>query len=154
MINIRPHSRKDLEYRVKWLNNINATRFAVDNPEAGTTLELQTFWFDKYERSTDKKFFTIECDSQPIGFMGLSDIDQVSKAATAFILIGEDDFRNRGIGSQVLKYLINYADLTLQLTKVQFEVKSGNLPAIHLYERLGFINVGCREDEMIFLWKK
>jgi diamine N-acetyltransferase len=138
MIEIRKHERSDVIYRVKWLNNIQATQFAVDDPEKGTTLELQKEWFDRYEPDEKKKFFTIEYSGQPIGFMGLSNIDSDKRTAVVFILIGEDEFRGRGIGKEAMRWLIDYAWNTLELTELTLEVKKENLPAVKLYKSLNF----------------
>lgn len=139
MIHIRPHIRDDIKYRIKWLNNMNVICFAVNNPEKGTTLELQEQWFDKYEQDKNKKFFTIEYSNKPIGFMGLSKIDKNSGTCNLFILIGEDDFRGKGIGYDAMNYLINYAWKNLSLKCINLEVNKKNNQAINLYRKLGFI---------------
>ena len=149
MINIRPHTRDDVKLRVKWLNNINATLFAVDKPEDKTTLELESQWFDRYEADVNKKFFTLESDGVPIGFMGLSGINKVKGVATLFILIGEDEFRGKGFGKLALDWLINYSWHELCLYKISLEVKLANLSAIKLYKKLGFKIIAKNDTEIM-----
>ena len=148
MLNIRPHARADIKYRVKWLNNNKVNIFAVDEPNTPTTLELQTAWFDQYESLANKEFFTIEIGGVPIGFMGLSNIDREIGTAKLFIMIGEDDFRGKSFGQQSMDWLINYVWQELGLKHIRLEVNAENLPAIKLYHKLGFENIS-EEDGLI-----
>lgn len=136
MLSFKPHSRQDIPLRIKWLNNIEATILAIDNPEDKTNLKKQTKWFDNYENNSEKKFFTIFNDEKALGFMGLSNIKDLS--ASVFILIGEDEFRGRGIGKVALKYLIDYAWSVLNLNSLNLAVKKENIRAIRLYQSLNF----------------
>ena len=147
VVTFKPHDRKDIPLRVKWLNNKKANVCAIDNPESETTLEKETKWFDEYEKNPAKKFFTIYSDETPIGLMGLSNIDLNTKTAKLFILIGEDEYRGKGIGKTSLKYLVDYAFDDLKLDSVLLEVKRVNYPAIKLYESFGFVDNGPGDKE-------
>jgi len=49
---------------------------------------------------------------------------------------------NRGIGSRMLAYLIDWARHTATIRKINLRVRVDNLPAIHLYEKYGFVQEG------------
>ena len=156
MLNFRPHNRQDITFRVQWLNNPEVIRYALDDIEHRTTEEEQTQWFDEYEKKHslgEKTFFTIFDEGTPVGFMGLSNIDQVNKIAEVFILIGEDSYRGRGIGRESMNYLTSFAFETLGLDSLHLEVNNLNLSAINLYKKLGFEEIGKneKETEMILL---
>lgn len=53
-----------------------------------------------------------------------------------------DDFQNRGVGSALMKAMIELADDWLGLERIELEVYVDNLPAIHLYEKFGFVREG------------
>ncbi len=151
MITFRPHSRNDIPLRVRWLNNPEAIRYAIDDVEHVTTAEEQVLWFDNYEKkhlSDEKIFFTILDEENPVGFMGISNIDQVKKTAEVFILIGEDAHRGRGVGREAMTYLIAFAFETLGLKSLHLEVNNLNLRAINLYKKLGFSEIKKNEKEM------
>ena len=133
MINFRPHQRTDISYRVKWLNNKNATAYAIDDPNHEATIAEQEDWFNHY-----KTFFTICDDQNPIGFMGLSSIDLEKKTGNVFIMIGEDEYRGKGIGNATLDFLLSSASKELGLTALTLEVNKLNEPAIRLYKSHGF----------------
>jgi len=145
MITFREHLREDIPFRVKWLNNHKAVLYAIHDPESGTTLEKQELWFKEYEEKLKKgikKFFTILSDNECIGFMGLSHINKEVGNAKVFILIGEDEYRGRGIGRTSMDYLINFAFKDLGLKTLHLDVDKMNTPAINLYEKVGFQELG------------
>jgi RimJ/RimL family protein N-acetyltransferase len=141
MITLRPHERIDIPLRVKWLNNKNANTFAVDDPNHETTVAEQEAWFDRYESSGNKKFFTICHDGKPIGFVGLSNIDLEKKEASVFIMIGKDEHRGKGVGKEALDLLLSYASKELGLVALTLEVDEENEPAIRLYKSRGFAEI-------------
>ena len=49
---------------------------------------------------------------------------------------------NLGIGSHMLAYLIDWARQTGKIHKINLRVRVDNLPAIHLYEKHGFVHEG------------
>jgi hypothetical protein len=49
---------------------------------------------------------------------------------------------NLGVGSRMLAYLFEWARHTDAIRKINLRVGVDNLPAIHLYEKYGFVQVG------------
>jgi len=139
MINFKPHSRKDIPHRVRWLNDPSASIFTDNQGGKSTDISEQREWFDRYKKDKNKIFFTIYDNVHPIGFMGLSNIDHSKGEANLFIMIGESGYRGKGIGKMSLQYLIKYAAEKLKLRRVSLEVLKANAPALHLYKNLGFI---------------
>jgi len=154
MVTFKPHTRQDLLLRVKWLNNPKANLFAVDKENLPTNLEKEKEWFSDYENNPAKKFFTICDDGRPVGFMGLTNIDKTKKSAKIFILIGEDEYRGKGIGKISQQYLIDYAFNTLRLESLFLEVNKKNVPAIRLNQSLHFLTVGEDENEYKMVLEK
>ncbi len=54
---------------------------------------------------------------------------------------------NLGIGSHMLAYLIAWAKQTGTIRKINLRVRVDNLPAIHLYEKYGFVREGRHTRE-------
>ncbi len=52
-----------------------------------------------------------------------------------------EEYQNKGIGSSLIKYLINKY---LDTDTITLEVKSDNSKAIHIYEKMGFKKVAIR----------
>ena len=55
---------------------------------------------------------------------------------------------NLGIGSRMLAYLIDWARVTTTIRKINLRVRVDNLPAIHLYEKYGFVQEGRLTREL------
>lgn len=54
------------------------------------------------------------------------------------LLIGEKQYWNKGIGTEAVTLMLDYAFYTLEIPEVILAVKEGNINAIKLYEKLGF----------------
>jgi RimJ/RimL family protein N-acetyltransferase len=117
MIKCRPHLKNDIPYHVQWFNNPKAKSFISDEGDKKTTLEKETKWFNNYQKDNNKKFFTILDDNLPIGCVGLMEIDKKHKQAELFIIIGNNEYRGRGVGKQSLEYIIDYGFEKLKLHK-------------------------------------
>ena len=53
-----------------------------------------------------------------------------------------DDYHNQGIGSKMMKAILDLADNWLNLKRLELEVYIDNTGAIHLYEKYGFVIEG------------
>jgi len=148
MIKIRKHEKKDIPCRVKWLSNPKVNKFIGDKLGQGTNLKKEKEWFLNYEKAKNKIFFTICDNARPIGFMGLSNIDKTNKNADVFIAIGEDEYRGKGIGKIVMKWIIDYGFKKLKLHKINLGVIKDNVPAVKLYKSVGFVVEGQMKDEV------
>jgi RimJ/RimL family protein N-acetyltransferase len=61
------------------------------------------------------------------------------KSAAIGILIGEESWRGKGVGFEVITRVLEFCFTDLELELVELGVDKKNLKAINLYTRLGFI---------------
>ena len=93
----------------------------------------------------------------PVGFAGMTvsfdeaDIDKVMVAGKA---------RRRGIADSLLKEVMGLGK-ELGVKNFTLEVRKGNLPALALYEKNGFVSEGIRpnfysnpKEDAVILWKR
>lgn len=110
------------------------------------------------ELSNDKAFYFIALtNNRVIGYAGLwavLDEGQITNIAV------HPDYRKQGIGKCLMNKLVDicYGKGVIALT---LEVRKGNLPAIMLYEGLGFVVEGIRKayyadngEDALIMWKK
>ena len=90
--------------------------------------------------SENSIYFCVKNNDEIVGFAGIKII--LDEADIMNIVI-KKSFRNLGIGSMLLKFLVNKAK-ELNIHHINLEVNSSNLIVIHLYEKFGFKNVGIR----------
>ena len=148
IMQFRPIRRSDIQNYVKWLNNPKANKFIGDGIRV--SMKSATQWFDNYSKDRNKKFYIIADRKKAIGFMGLKNISKRNKNAELFICIGDDDYRGKGVGKISMKWLINYGFNKLKLHKINLGVFEENVPAIKLYESLGFKTEGVMRDDAFF----
>ena len=128
----------NLSFKLPW--SMESIKSEVDNPLA------------KYIIAKD-----IE-SNKVLGFIGI------------WIILGEGDitniavhpeFRKLGIGEKLLSSMLNLCE-SLNCNIINLEVRSSNLPAISLYKKLNFLEVGLRkgyyednkEDAILMQYKK
>ncbi len=70
-----------------------------------------------------------------------------------FIVIGEDSYRGKRIGEIAMKWIIDYGFKELKLHKINLGVIKDNIPAVKLYQSLGFIIEGKMKDEVCYKGK-
>lgn len=87
-------------------------------------------------QSLDEKMFIGFIDEVPVSIAVLYTSNEVSGV---FSVITKEEYRGRGYGSDVMRYLLNYAN-TLGSKKVTLSASSDS--ACNLYKRLGFEIVG------------
>ena len=86
-------------------------------------------------------------NNEVVGFAGVSVcLDE----ATLNNIVVKKSHRNRGIGGELLESLIELCS-ELRIKTFTLEVDTENEPAIHLYEKFGFKNLGIRKNIIIIL---
>ena len=81
-----------------------------------------------------------------IGIGGLHVAHKARARHSASIsLIVHTDYQAKGIGRKILEKLLELADKWLLLKRVDLEVSTDNIFAIHLYESFGFVTEGHKK---------
>ena len=106
--------------------------------------DFDNFWsynILKQELENGKsKYFVAKQENEIVGFAGiLLIIDQVN----IMNIVVKKDKRNFGIGSLLLEEIIRYSKIH-NATSITLEVNEKNSPAIKLYKKYGFKQVGLR----------
>lgn len=151
---------EDLPYRVKWLNDENiSSGITIDGP---VSLAKTQAWFSKVVLDDTKRHFVIvdKKTKEPIGIMGLVEIDFRNKKAELYIAIGNKAYWGRNLGSEALEIVFAYSFEQLDLNRIYLYTHVGNIRAQRFYEKNGLIREGILrqhkyhrgklEDYMIF----
>jgi putative acetyltransferase len=87
--------------------------------------------------------FVAVIDGRVVGNLGLH-VEQVPRRRDVgkFGMSVHDDFQNRGVGSALMRTMIDLADNWLGLRRIELEVWTDNMLAMHLYEKFGFVVEG------------
>ena len=108
--------------------------------------DFDDFWnyniFKSELENPNSKYFMCKLNNEIVGFAGVLIV--LDEADITNIVI-KKDFRNKGIGTSLLNYLIEFCK-SQNLTKINLEVSSKNDIAINLYKKFGFKQVGNRKN--------
>ena len=132
---------------------------SLDDAEvAKLTGSHETFTFDAVERfcmgvnEQLDRFDYVICNpddlSQPLGEMVLNEIDSNNLCANfRCALYGQGNF-GRGLGSEAIALLMDFAFSELKLNRIELEVYEFNERAIHVYEKIGFRHEGRKREAL------
>jgi len=136
-ITLRPVAADDYEFLVEVYGSTRAEELAL---VPWTTEQQQAFVRSQFAAQQDhyaKKYPTashdiIMSDNRPVGRLYVARLDQEIRIVDLTLLPAE---RNAGIGSYLIKQLLNEANLSGKVTRIYVEEFN---PSLRLFERLGF----------------
>ncbi len=141
-INFVDYSLVFLEKSWEWLNNEEIKKLTLTTD---FTKEQQRSFFNSLPERTNYFIKGMTHNSVPIGVCGLKNI--TDKDGEYWGYIGEKDYWGRGIGKEIVKYILDIAKKKC-LKSVYLKVSDSNLRAIRLYEKSGF-KTESQEDNLI-----
>lgn len=149
-IKLREYRWDDLEALRGWVNDRDVTQYLSGiflYPH--TVHQTESYLKMMLEHTSEAKGFVIaEKDTDRyIGQIDLIKFDWVSRKATLGIVIGDKNLHGKGIGTEAITLLLDFAFNQLNLNKVDLTVRDYNLRGIRCYEKCGFVEEGrLRED--------
>ena len=107
--------------------------------------DFDNFWsYNILKQELENKnttYIVAKENNEVVGFAGISTcLDE----ATLNNIVVKKSCRGRGIGGELLESLIDLCG-DLHMRTFTLEVDTENAPAIHLYEKFGFKNLGLRK---------
>lgn len=107
-------------------------------------------WLERTGRDGDRlECVIVERDGdRPLGTIGLSGLATAADPEFG-ILLGEPDARGRGMAREASELLLDHAFHTLEKRSVRLRVFADNGPALGLYRRLGFRDVGEHHERLL-----
>ena len=112
------------------------------------TAEEGVAWYDRHIADRTESWFAIyELSTwRAIGQMGLFDIDHQNRRAEFGIIIGEEECRGKGYGTEAAPLVLDYAFTARGIQNVMLTVNEFNRAALRAYEKAGFREFGRRRQ--------
>jgi hypothetical protein len=119
----------------KWFKDKDVKKFIRFSPKNIQHLKKDVL---KKISSKSKIFLAIQFQKKNIGNVLINDINYLKKSCNIGILIGEKSFRNKNIGTKVLKCLTEKIFSQKKINKIFLGVDEKNIIAIKSYLNVGF----------------
>ena len=121
--------------------------FDLENIKDILISDFDDFWNynilkEELESSNSKYIIAKTNDGEIIGFAG---IKIIVDTADIMNIVVKKSWRKQGVGNLLLSNLISLCKNS-NLSSLSLEVNEDNLPAIHLYEKFGFKQIGVRKN--------
>lgn len=142
----KPQAQRQLEEKSK---NIEISSMTQEDLKQIANLpfsDFDDFWtysiLQDELKSENSYYLVAKSNDEIVGFAG---IKLLADKADIMNIAVKKTFRNQGIGSLLLKNLMQLSQ-EKKLTSIFLEVMEENYPAIHLYKKFGFKQVGIRKN--------
>jgi diamine N-acetyltransferase len=150
---LRPAERADLPLFVAWLSDARTIRTL--GFFAPISLGQEEAWYERAVQTQGReRWHFVICrseDDRPVGVCGLDALDLVNGSSPFGIVIGQEEDRGRGYGSDATAAILRFAFESLRLERVWLDVYDFNEGAIRVYERAGFVHEGTLRHA---LWRE
>lgn len=144
---IRKIKKLDLKTRVSWMNNPKV--YQSMHFQTPVMLKKTIQWYRKNETDNSRVDVSfVDSEDRLVAMGGLTHIDLEVKKAELYIFVSPD-IHGKGYGTYCTALLCYYGFSILGLHKVYFYTNARNLPAKHIYEKVGFMLEGCLREELI-----
>ncbi len=141
---LSPMSTNDAEMFTKWLNDFQITDYTGASSKI-YLYEAEIEWLANNVKENPYIMAIVKMDNdEVIGNISLNRIDYVNRKATLGILIGEDENRNKGYGTEAIGLILEFAFKYLNLNSVFLTYLECNSRARKCYDKVGFKEIGRR----------
>ena len=154
--NLGQSALKETSYHIRCMEVTDAKKVAA--------LEAENFsepWreadFEKAALDMETLYLVAEQAGKIVGCCGVRNLSGDGEITNVSV---DHAFRRQGIAEQLMKRLLSEG-AAMGITAFTLEVRSGNLAAICLYEKLGFVTEGVRKsfyrntsEDALIMWRR
>lgn len=139
---LSPVSAEDVEIYTRWMNDFNVTDY-IGKSSALYTLPQEEVWVKSVTEGKNYIFSIIKNEEDKlIGTVGLNNINYIDRRATLGIMIGENNERSKGYGTESINLLLDFAFNYLNMNSINLTLLAVNDRAKRCYEKVGFKEFG------------
>jgi ribosomal-protein-alanine N-acetyltransferase len=130
----------DLSNYLSWIRNETLNSFIMGASRNMTKENLIEYLIGKNQSKSCILFGIFEkLSGEHIGNIKLEPI--IQNSAVLGILIGNPEFRGKGVGYEVISQIVKFSNEVLHLEKLELGVNLSNVAAYNLYTKIGFRDV-------------
>ncbi|MEC1399967.1 GNAT family N-acetyltransferase [Peribacillus simplex] len=122
--------------------------FIAVSEEFNKTPEQQRDWIQRLLENERETIIVAEINGEVIGWIGFQSENRKRMSHKgSFGMMIREDCRGKGIGKELIKALLEWAEANPFIEKVSLGVFSTNQRAISLYKKMGFVEEGRKIKE-------
>ena len=150
---LKPLTIDDVDHRyLSWLN-LKASSY-IEYAKSHPSIEELKNYVGERENRQDVLFLGIFTkEAQHIGNIKYEPIDSKNKSAVMGILIGDNNWRGKGVAAEVIKASSNYLVDQCGTETILLGVDKNNKAAIIAYQKIGFKVKEQNENSIKMIWK-
>jgi RimJ/RimL family protein N-acetyltransferase len=142
-IELRRHARENYHLYAEWYGDPEIWHLTSWAPSPLSRSAVERLFEDRELSNTDDSFaIHIRGEDEPIGVISLMNKSEANESAELSVIVGHQDDRHRGYGTEAIDRLLRYAFEELGLNRIGLSVFEFNEEAISAYEKLGFVVEG------------
>lgn len=139
------------ENYLKWMNNPEINKYLESRFTTHTIDSLKDFVNSMNNSENNVLFAIVDKESDThIGNIKLGNIHPIHKYADIGLLIGDKNYWGRGIATNAIKLVSEFAFDELNLRKVLAGVYENNIGSIKAFEKCGFKKAYVKKDNYYF----
>ncbi|MFU0783946.1 RimJ/RimL family protein N-acetyltransferase [Thermohydrogenium kirishiense] len=147
-IDLVPFESKYIKKFVEFRNSEDSRNFLMPGIPYPVTEGSVSEWLSKRANPSESGEFAIIYNEtkEYIGNISYGNVDWKNRHCEIAIMIGEEKYRNRGLGSEAIMTLLDFIFNELNLHRVELKVYDFNERAIRCYEKCGFKKEGLLRE--------
>lgn len=150
---IRKAEPADAQQIIEYVQNLAAepgVLIAISPGEFNHTVQEEMEFIQNFNLADNSLFLVAEEAGEIVGILTCRGGHRLAtRHSTMLGMSVAKGWRNQGIGSQLMAYAISWAKQSEIVKRIELAVFSSNEPAIHLYQKFGFVVEG-RQQKAIF----
>jgi RimJ/RimL family protein N-acetyltransferase len=145
---LRPLVEEDVnDSYYKWMNDPEIIKF-MECRFAENTKDLILSFIRTMNNSNNDFFRAITIENKHIGNIRLGPINWHHKSAPIGLVVGEKEFWGRGVGSEAIEAITQFAFHKLKLNKVFASCYTQNIGSAAVFQKVGFTVEGILQKQV------
>lgn len=147
---LSPLDTSETELVAKWSNDIEVAVKTGDFSDM-ISYEQQKSYLEDMNSGSGYGFYIVDkSNNKVIGIVRLKKVDFINRNAIIGVFIGENDNRNKGMGTEATRLILDFGFNVLNLRNIMVEVFSFNEASLRMCKKCGFSEIGRRRKAIIY----
>ena len=147
---LMPFKTSDAELWQKWDTDPEVLAYMPEPFNEFQSMEKQYAYIEECARDATGWYWSIETkDGVTIGTVALTEFSRYHGVTDLGIVIGDKNYWGRGVATEVIVALLDYAFDHLNIFRIGAEVEEGNAPMMKVLKKAGFKQDGFFESARV-----